>query len=238
MFKTTGETASYIDALLERLDTIPAEVGLVVCPPFTALETCRDRLRSVRGRVSLGAQNMHWEATGAFTGEISAPMLLDLAVDYVIVGHSERRRYFGETDESVRLKTAAALAFGLTPIVAVGESLEIRESGGTEAFVTAQVHAALQGLDQSALGRVVIAYEPIWAIGTGRNCDPSQANKVMRAIRDTDGALCDVPILYGGSVNAENIGSYTEQPGIDGGLVGGASLDPIGFALLAKRASA
>jgi triosephosphate isomerase len=164
-------------------------------------------------------------------------MLLEIGVQYVIIGHSERRQYFNETDETVRLKTAAALTAGLTPIVAVGESLEIRRAGGTREHVLQQVRKALDGLDADRVRRLVVAYEPIWAIGTGENCDPVEANTVMQAIRGCVSGLEEVPILYGGSVKPENIASYTAQPDIDGGLVGGASLDPRAFAALASGAA-
>lgn len=240
MFKTTRETVEYIVRFIELSESVPENVDLVLCPPFTSLEAASVALRQLQGdggRIKIGAQNMHWEPSGAYTGEISAPMLLDLGVRYVILGHSERRQYFGETDENVRLKTAAALNAGLIPIVAVGESLDLRKEGKTQTHVVGQVTAALGGLSQEQLSRVVIAYEPIWAIGTGHNCDPKDANAVMRAIRGCMHGLNGVPILYGGSVKPENIAQYTAQPDIDGGLVGGASLSPDGFATLAKEAA-
>jgi len=234
MFKTTRETAAFFDTFLDTVDSIPAEIGIVVCPPFTSLQTAREKLRKKR-RPALGAQNMHWEPSGPFTGEIAAPMLLDLGVEYVILGHSERRRCFGETDEDVRLKTAAALAHGLIPIVAVGEPLEIRLRGEAVQHVLAQTAAALRGVDAA---RVVMAYEPIWAIGTGRNCEPSDANDVMHAMRESVAGLRDAPLLYGGSVNKDNISSYASQAEIDGALVGGASLDASRFAQLCRNAAA
>jgi triosephosphate isomerase len=240
MHKTNADAAAFVERFGERVAAIPENVDLVLCPPFTALHTVAaslDALQGVHGRVKLGAQNMHWEQKGAFTGEVSAPMLLEIGVQYVILGHSERRQFFGETDEMVRMKTAAALAAGLTPIVAVGESLVLRRDGKTLEHVLFQVRAALEGLDREQLRRLVVAYEPIWAIGTGENCDPGEANAVMHAIRGCIDGLEDVPILYGGSVKPENIASYTAQPDIDGGLVGGASLDPDGFAALASGAA-
>lgn len=240
MFKTSEESVEYVARFLELSQSVPENIELILCPPFTSLEAVGVALRQVQGddgRVKLGAQNMHWEQSGAFTGEISAPMLLDLGVRYVILGHSERRQYFCETDETVRLKTAAALNAGLTPIVAVGESLELRQAGKTQTYVVGQITAALTGLPVEQLARVAIAYEPIWAIGTGQNCDPKDANAVMRAIRGCMDGLQGVPILYGGSVKPENIAQYTAQPDIDGGLVGGASLSPDGFATLAKEAA-
>jgi triosephosphate isomerase len=235
MHKTNAEAAAFVERFMELVPSIGSEVEIVLCPPFTALHTVAQSLQKVQGpngRVKLGAQNMHWEPSGAFTGEISAPMLLELGVQFVILGHSERRQYFCETDETVRLKTAAALANGLTPIVAVGETLKLRETGETERHVCAQTLGALAGLSREQVQRIVLAYEPIWAIGTGHNCDAGEANEVMRAIRGCIDGLQDVPILYGGSVKVENIASYTSQSDIDGGLVGGASLEPDGFAEL------
>ncbi len=214
---------------------MPDHVEIVLCPPFTALAAVSPKLKA--GRVHLGAQDVHWENSGAFTGAVSAPMLREYGVHYVIVGHSERREYFGDTDLTVRLKTAAALGAGLTPIVAVGETLELRDAGKTLQHVTLQTRAALEGLSEAGLERVVLAYEPIWAIGTGRNCDPAEANAVMAAIRACVPGLREAPILYGGSVKAENIANYTAQPEIDGGLVGGASLDPESFAALCTVAA-
>jgi triosephosphate isomerase len=240
MHKTNAEAAAFVERFMDLVPAIPHDVELVLCPPFTALQTVAASLHAAQGssgRVKLGAQNMHWEPSGAFTGEISAPMLLEIGVRYVILGHSERRQYFAETDETVRLKTAAALANGLTPIVAVGESLEIRRTGGTEDKVCTQTVAALDGLQADDVRKVILAYEPIWAIGTGQNCDPENANGVMGAIRGCVDGLQDVPILYGGSVKADNIGAYTALSDIDGGLVGGASLDPQSFAALATAAA-
>jgi triosephosphate isomerase len=238
MFKTTDEAAGYVDRFIALLAEIPEAVEIVLCPPFTAIAAVARILAAPRaGRIKTGAQNMHWESSGAFTGEISAPMLLDAGVQYVILGHSERRMYFGETDEMVRRKTAAALEQGLTPIVAVGEPLETRRAGRAREYVLAQVHAALGELRAEDLRRVVVAYEPIWAIGTGENCDPAAANEIMQAIHDALDGLQESPVLYGGSVKPGNIAEYTAQPAIDGGLVGGASLDPDGFAALARAAA-
>jgi len=236
MHKTAREAMGFVDAFLPLTGRIPDRVEVVLCPPFTAIAAVARGLNN-QTRVQLGAQDMHWERSGAFTGAISGPMLSDLGVKYVIVGHSERREYFGETDETVRLKTAAALEDGLTPIVAVGETLATRESGKTLEHVVAQTRAALRGLSKDHIARIVMAYEPVWAIGTGRNCDPVEANAVMGGIRASVEGLADVPILYGGSVKAENIAEYTAQSDIDGGLVGGASLDPAVFAALCAAAS-
>ena len=240
MNKTNAEAAAFVERFMQLLPNIPESIELVICPPFTALHTVAASLSSAQGpdgRVKLGAQNMHWEPRGAFTGEISAPMLVEIGVQYVILGHSERRQYFGETDETVRLKTAAALKYGLTPIVAVGESLDLRRQGNTQAHVCAQTLGALAGLQSEDVAKLILAYEPIWAIGTGQNCDASDANAVMHEIRGCVSGLENVPILYGGSVKPDNIAHYTAQPDIDGGLVGGASLDPDGFAALAAAAA-
>lgn len=235
MFKTATEARAYAQRFAELLPSIPEHIEIVICPPFTALQAVREVLAGTR--VKIGAQNMYWESSGAFTGEISPPMLLDLGVEYVILGHSERRQYFGETDEDVRRKTAAALEAGLTPIVAVGESLGIRDAGTAMQHVVAQTRAALAGLDAASAAKVVLAYEPVWAIGTGRNCDAPEANTIMHAMRNAVDGLAGVPILYGGSVKPENVAHYASQPDIDGGLVGGASLDPDSFARLAQGAA-
>lgn len=240
MNKTNAQAAAFVERFMQAVSTIPDSVELVICPPFTALHTVAaslDAAQGTDGRVKLGAQNMHWDPNGAFTGEISAPMLLEIGVQYVILGHSERRQYFGETDETVRLKTAAALEHGLTPIVAVGESLELRRESKTNSHVCGQTTAALAGLQPEDVAKIVLAYEPIWAIGTGHNCDPGGANDVMREIRGCVNGLEFVPILYGGSVKPDNIAAYTAQTDIDGGLVGGASLDPDAFATLSAAAA-
>lgn len=229
MHKTGAETAAFFSAFLPLAAEIPLDVEIVVCPPFTALASSR-----VGDRVKLGAQNVHWEGSGAYTGEISAGMLLEFGVEYAIVGHSERRQYFGETDEAVRKRAAAALNAGITPIVAVGETLDIRQAGSAVPHVIAQTRAALAGLDLQQLQKLVIAYEPVWAIGTGQNCDPAEANAIMGAIRNCMDGLQSVPILYGGSVKPENIEQYCEMPEIDGALVGGASLEAASLAAIAK----
>jgi len=217
-----------------------AKVGAVtgrevlVAPPFTALDVVADAIAG--SRILLAAQNVHWESTGAFTGELSVAMLKEARCTHVIIGHSERRQYFGETDETVRKRTAAALAGGLTPIVCVGETLEQREANKTVAVVTTQVNGALAGLGDASIERLVVAYEPVWAIGTGRTATPAQAQEVHALIRDRLRALASggvaekVRILYGGSVKPDNIDTLMAQPDIDGALVGGASLDVDGFA--------
>ncbi len=197
--------------------------------------------RAIAGSgVVCGAQDMHWETSGAFTGETSGPMILSVGATSVILGHSERRQFFGETDERVRKKAAAALAIGLRPIVCVGETLSEREAGATERVVLGQVSAALQGLEPKDLARLDVAYEPVWAIGTGRNATPRQAVEVHAAIREAilrahGDAGRAVRILYGGSVNARNVSDLMASPEIDGALVGGASLEAESFLDLLAR---
>jgi triosephosphate isomerase len=233
MHKTVGEADAFLDALLPRLEETSAEV--IVCPPYTALSECVARCRGTAVRVA--AQNMHQEAGGAFTGEVSAPMLVDLGVQGVILGHSERRRDFAETDEALRQKVPAAMAAGLQPILCVGETEEQRDAGETEAVLEAQVTADLAAVDDRALEEVVIAYEPVWAIGTGRTATAAQAQEAIAHIRallanrDASGAA-RARILYGGSVKGENAGELMAQPDVDGALVGGASLDPEEFAVI------
>jgi triosephosphate isomerase len=181
---------------------------------------------------------MHWELKGAYTGEISAPMLLEFGVSHVILGHSERRASRAENDRTVNLTVRTALAHGLTPIVAVGETLEERDAGRTNERVVAQTRAAFAGVPSGDLRRAIVAYEPIWAIGTGRNCPPDEADRVMAAIRASLDGLGTVPILYGGSVTPANVAEYAARANINGGLVGGASLDPAGFAALIANAAA
>jgi triosephosphate isomerase len=229
--------AAFVPAIRELLSDAGPDVDVVVAPPFTALAAVAPALAHA-GRVALGAQNMHWDVSGAFTGEISAPMLLDLGVTYVILGHSERRQYFGETDEAVNRKVKTALAQGLHAIVAVGETLGEREAGRTRDRVVGQTRAALDGLDDRDVARLILAYEPIWAIGTGKNCDAVEADGVMGEIRACHGALRDVPILYGGSVKPDNFATYLARPNVNGGLIGGASLDAGAFVELVRLGAA
>ena len=219
-----------------------AEAGtteLVLCPPAVYVETVAAALGG-SSPVALGAQNMHDQSSGAFTGEVAPPMLLDLGCRYVILGHSERRTLFGETDAVVNAKTRAALAAGLTPIVCVGEPLEDREGGRTAAVVTTQVQASLAGLTPADLEKIVVAYEPVWAIGTGRVATPQQAQEVHALIRGLLGGLASpavaakVRIQYGGSVKPDNAADLAVQPDIDGALVGGASLKADDFLGIAK----
>lgn len=228
-------TAEILDAVREL-----AESDLVLIPPFTALGEVRGMIEE--SPLGLGAQDVFWEEAGAFTGEISAPMLKDAGCSYVVIGHSERRQYFGETDAGVNKKTKAALRAGLMPIVCIGETLEERESGRTMAKVEGQVEDGLAGLSLEDLGKVVIAYEPIWAIGTGRTATPGQAEEVHACIRGKlrekygkDAASCAI-ILYGGSVKPANAYSLYKEEDIDGFLVGGASLEANSFIGIAKEA--
>ncbi len=235
MHKTAAQTRAYLDAFLPQTSTFPKHVDVVIAPPFTALAAAHEMLDG-RSDVALGAQNVHWQPQGPYTGEISVPMLVEHGVTYVIVGHSERRAFFNELDRTVNLKVRALLEQGLTPIIAVGETGGERKDAMTDMRVIAQTREALDGVSEADVKRVVIAYEPIWAIGTGQNCDWNEADRVMRVIRESVPGLADVPILYGGSMNAENTAAYMKQPNINGGLVGGASLDPDAFATLIRNA--
>jgi len=212
---------------------------VILCPPATALETVGRVLEGTR--VLLGAQTMHWEPQGAYTGEISAPMLVDLGCRAVIIGHSERRQYNGERDEDVALKTRAALTHGLIPIVCVGERLEERERGGTDAIIIRQLAAVIGAVAPERLGELVIAYEPVWAIGTGLTATGPEAARVAALIRAqlaaAGGVAEAVRILYGGSVKPANISEFLDQPGIDGALVGGASLDAVAFGEIVRAAA-
>ncbi|GIW99954.1 MAG: triosephosphate isomerase [Pirellulaceae bacterium] len=217
-------------------------VEVAVCPPAVYLT---DVVRAVEGSaVGVGAQNMHHESSGAFTGEVSGPMLVDVGCRYVILGHSERREYFHETDEVVNRKVMAAFTHGLTPIVCVGEKLEHREAGETAAIVEQQVRGSLANLEAEQARRLVIAYEPVWAIGTGKTATPAQAEEVHAQIRTLLGDLfgeqvaAEVRIQYGGSVKPENAGELLSQPNIDGALVGGASLSAESFIRIIEAATA
>jgi len=236
MHKTVAEAAQFVDALLPRIAATQNDV--VICPSFLALSEVVERSRGSAVRVA--AQNMHEEESGAFTGEVSAQMLVAADVDAVVLGHSERRQYFCETDEALARKVPAALAADLEPILCVGESEEARDAGQTEAVLERQLQADLAEVDSGTLSGVVVAYEPIWAIGTGRTATPEQAQEAIAFIRDTlrtRGAAADeVRILYGGSVKPDNAAELMAQPDIDGALVGGASLDPEDFAAIVDAA--
>ena len=211
---------------------------IVLAPPFTALEVVGKEIAG--STIKLGAQNVHWEPKGAFTGEVSVSMLKEAGCVYVIVGHSERRQYFGETNETVNKRLVAALGAGIVPIVCVGETLAEREADATEAIIERQVESACGSLRSEQLATCVIAYEPVWAIGTGRTATPGQAQEVHHAIRRQLTSLGSattserVRIIYGGSVKADNIDSLMAEPDIDGALVGGASLDADSFTRIVK----
>jgi len=226
MNSTVVETEALISRLLAA-NTAKARAETVVCPPYTSLAAAAKLLKG--SHIALGAQEMSQHAKGAYTGEISAELLLTLGVRYVILGHSERRQYHFETDGLVNLKTRAALAAGLTPIVCVGETLDQRENGHTESVIREQIQGTLSGFGAAELLRIVIAYEPVWAIGTGRTASPDQAQEVHRFIRQLTAridnvASLELPILYGGSVKADNARGLLSRQDIDGALVGGASL--------------
>jgi triosephosphate isomerase len=236
MHKTVAEAAGFVDALLPRIAA--TEHDVVICPSFLALREVVERSRGSAVRVA--AQNMHEAEEGAFTGEVSAPMLVEAEVDAVVLGHSERRRLFGETDEALARKVPAALAAGLEPILCVGESEEARDGGQTEAVLEIQLQADLAGVEPIRLAEVTIAYEPIWAIGTGRTATPEQAQEAIAFIRDLlreGGAEAErARIIYGGSVKPDNAAELMAQPDIDGALVGGASLDAADFAAIVEAA--
>jgi triosephosphate isomerase (TIM) len=241
MHKTHLEAIQAVQKLSYLLDAEDSErVEVVICPPFTALRSVETLLASDKLPYALGAQNVWHEDAGAYTGEVSPPMLEALKVGYVIVGHSERRQLFGEDDTVVNRKARAVLRHGMIPIVGVGETLDERDAGGTGSKVSQQVRRALEGVDAGEAARVVFAYEPIWAIGTGRHADAAEAGRVAHLIRETlepcfDGAVAtSVRVQYGGSVKPGNIREFMAHPDIDGALVGGASLDPEDLALIVK----
>jgi triosephosphate isomerase len=225
MHKTLAQTRAFFQAL--RAHALSPEMDIVVCPPFTALSAAAEELRDTP--IFLGAQTMHQDEQGAFTGEISSLMLQELGVSHVILGHSERRRSCGETDADIARKVRAALAHGITPIVAVGETAEEHERGLAVQRSVTQTRAALSDLASEEAARCILAYEPIWAIGTGLVDEPASANAVMGAMRDCLPGLREARILYGGSMKPENTAALMLQPHIDGGLIGGASLTPQSF---------
>lgn len=239
MHKTVEEAVDFVETI--QRSELPGEVETVLCAPFLALPALAEKAKG--SKIGIGAQNVHWEEQGAYTGEVSVPMLKAAGVQYVIIGHSERRTYFAETDETVNRKVKAAIAGGLTPIVCVGEVLEERESGQTKQVVQEQVKKGLNGLSSEEMKKVIIAYEPVWAIGTGKASTAEDAEEVISFIRKTVADLFDqqvaneVRIQYGGSVKPENIGTYIAQPNIDGALVGGASLEPASFLKLVEAAA-
>ena len=235
MYKTAGETTAFFEKFLPLVSN-STHCGIAICPTFVNIPAAAAAASG--SRVGIGGQNLYWVKEGAFTGEISAPMLKAAGCEYVIVGHSERRQYFGETDETVLKKTLAALDASLTPIVCVGELLADREASKTEDVLVAQFTNGIAGLSEMQFARIVIAYEPVWAIGTGRVATPDMAADAHRTIRAQVEINYGVPaaqavrILYGGSVKPDNVKGLMARPEIDGALVGGASLDAISFASL------
>jgi triosephosphate isomerase len=236
LHQPAAAAAEFVDALLPRIAATQSDA--VICAPFTALTAVVERRYGTA--VKVAAQNMHEEDSGAFTGEVSAPMLVELDVEAVVLGHSERRQYFNETDEALARKVPRALAAGLEPILCIGESEEARDAGETDQVLERQLQADLGGLSADQIENVVIAYEPIWAIGTGRTATPDQAQETSAFIRDVlrvRGAAADnVRILYGGSVKPGNAAELLSLPDVDGALVGGASLDPEDFAAIVEAA--
>ncbi len=238
-----NKTRPEAKALIEELKPLVANAtcDVVACVPFTNLETALDAAKG--SNIKIGAQNCHFEKSGAFTGEISADMLKEMGVQYVVIGHSERRQYFGETDVTVNKRTKAALAAGLTVILCVGEMLEDRENGITEELVALQTKIALKDVSKDELKNVIIAYEPVWAIGTGKTATADQANEVCEVIRNVIAKIYDkdaadaITIQYGGSMNAGNAAELLAKPDVDGGLIGGASLKAPDFAVIVDAAT-
>jgi triosephosphate isomerase len=224
MHKNQAESLAFVQEFKSKVEDTQENQEIVLCAPFTSLTAMSKNLHG--SRIMLGAQNIHWSDEGAYTGEISGSMLAEIGVDYVIVGHSERRQYFGDTDQTVNLRLKAAQQYGFKPILCVGETKEQRNAGETEQVIIAQLKEDLVEVDQSNL---VIAYEPIWAIGTGDTCESSEANRVIGIIRQQLDNK-NVSIQYGGSVNTKNADEIMTQPEIDGALVGGASLSASSFA--------
>ena len=237
MNKTTAEGLAYTDGLTDIIPKFP-EYQFFICPPYVQLWKQRELIDSKKSTLMLGAQNVHYEDNGQFTGEISPVMLKEIGLDLLEIGHSERRQYHGEDDMLVNAKAKALLAKGIAPIICVGESLEQREMDLTMEYVAYQVKAALSGIDATQLRRCIIAYEPIWAIGTGKTATAEQAQEVCEGIRAVIRKIYGarparaVSILYGGSMNAKNAAELLAQPDIDGGLIGGASLKPVDFATI------
>jgi len=239
MNKTVAEATDFVTSIKRDLGDC-RDVDVVICPPFTALQVVGSGVTGTH--IDLGAQNMHWEKSGAYTGEVSAEMLRELFCHYVILGHSERRQFFGETDEIVNKKVKAALAANLKPIVCVGESLAEREGNLTTKVVTTQIRGSLASLSSREMVDIIVAYEPVWAIGTGKTASPAQAQEVHALIRkllkeiSDDSVAQSIRIQYGGSVKGSNAKELFSQPDIDGGLVGGASLEARSFVEIVKAA--
>ncbi|MCH5350638.1 MAG: triose-phosphate isomerase [Clostridiales bacterium] len=238
MNKTASECAEFVSSLAPQVKSATCDV--VLCVPFTDIATMSELCKKTN--IKVGAQNVAWADNGAFTGEISAAMLKEAGAEYVIIGHSERRQYFGETDKSVNMRLVQALKNGLKPIVCVGETLDEREGGKTELVNKTQVEGAFSGISAEAAAKVVIAYEPVWAIGTGRTATDEQANETIGYIRSVVKSLYGAKIAdgmriqYGGSMNAKNVAGLMAQNEIDGGLIGGASLKPDDFAIIVNTA--
>ncbi|MXX08550.1 MAG: triose-phosphate isomerase [Synechococcus sp. SB0673_bin_10] len=231
MHMTCAAALRFLEDFLPQVTETPTDRTVILVPPFTALSSLSSAMHG--GRIRLGAQNVHWDGDGAYTGEISAPMLTEHGVRYVIVGHSEPRKYWCETDEAVNRRAHAAQKEGLTPILCIGESLEQRQAGETDAVIHHQVDTGLDGLELDSL---VVAYEPLWAIGTGQTCDAQEANRICGLIRQWSGSP-ELTIQYGGSVKPGTIDELMHQSHIDGVLVGGASLDPDAFARIVNYQS-
>jgi triosephosphate isomerase len=237
MNKTIVESIALVKELKDFVHKIEG-VNIIICPPFTSLWVVKEIVNKTN--IHLGAQNMYWETKGAFTGEISPSMLKDGGCEYVILGHSERRKYFKESSEEVAKKTKAAFAFNLIPIVCVGENLEEKEDGKTKHIIEEEIKALFSEIDSTLAKRMIIAYEPIWAIGTGRSSNSQDANSIIKFIRGLfsseygNKVAEQIRILYGGSVNSKNIGEYINESDIDGALVGGASLNALSFSQIVK----
>lgn len=242
MHTTSGEGVVLVQSIAQLVEEHWDDVEVAVCPPFTGLKAVSTVIELDRLHIALGAQDVYWEPEGPYTGAIAPRMLADLGCRYVIVGHSERREHFGETDEMVAKKVRAVFDAGMVPIMCCGEPLSVRESMQTEQYVRAQVTSGAQGLSPEEAARLVVAYEPIWAIGTGRTPLPESANDVCRSIRATIGAMYGAPaamamrVLYGGSVKPANAAVFFAEPDVDGALVGGASLEAGSFADIVKAA--
>lgn len=237
MNNNMAETEKLVTALIPMVKD--AECDVVICVPFTSIAKAVELTKGTN--IKVGAENVHWAKNGAFTGEISADMLIELGTEYVVIGHSERRQYFGETDQTVNMRMKAALQAGLKPIVCVGETLEEREGNKTEEVVVRQTVEAFKDIDENELKNIVIAYEPVWAIGTGKTATSEQANDTIKIIRNAMAKLYGdknaedvVRIQYGGSMNPSNVKELMAMPEIDGGLIGGASLDAAKFTQVVK----
>lgn len=242
MNKNVNEATELACGLVDELQDGTGSVDVVVCPPTVDLKSVADVLKQSSAQIALGAQNVYWEESGAYTGETAPSMLTSVGATYCIIGHSERRGYFGETDEDINKKAQALLAHHIVPISCCGESLEVREAGKHVEFVVEQIKADTKGLKLTDPSQYVVAYEPIWAIGTGKTATAADAQEVCSAIRSTlkeifgEELACGIRILYGGSAKPENIKGFLQEPDVDGALVGGASLKADSFAAMVKAA--